>query len=443
MAYPAFRWAVGTYIALRIVYSAWAGLVVFLNPQIVSNLDLFGTPVLAAFDLRTGERAVFSRIVDGREMHWRAAPPNWVDVETGSIWDFSGRAVSGPLAGTTLQPSSYTAEDVFPYRGVPPVQDLVLSPWQRFDTNWYLAIAEHGYGNITGDIHFPPLYPIFIRLLGTVLLGHDLLAAWLVSNVAIIVVFTLLYEKTAKWMDTEAAQKAVVYLALFPTAFFLFAPYSESLFLLFVLLFFVALGRERWVWAGLCAGLAVLTRLQGIVLLLPLVYGWLQSKSFSKSGIVAIALPPVAALIYLVLRASVAPVSVLPMNEPELSARLIPPWENYLYAITTLLSGRFILPDLLNFLAALLLVIAVVAGWRRLPMSLNLYNVGSLFLLTMRFVDTQPLNSLIRYSLAFFPVFVFLGSVGKNPWANRVILYAGFALNLYLTAQFVLWGWVA
>jgi Gpi18-like mannosyltransferase len=274
------------------------------------------------------------------------------------------------------------------------------------------------------------------------LLGHDLLAAWLVSNVAIIVVFTLLYEQTAKWMDTEAAQKAVVYLALFPTAFFLFAPYSESLFLLFVLLFFLALDREWWAWAGVCAGLAVLTRLQGIVLLLPLVYGWLQSKSFAKSGIMAMALPPAAALIYLVLRSSVAPVFVLPMNEPELSARLVAPWENYLYAITTMLSGRFILPDLLNFLAALLLVIAVVAGWRRLPMSLNLYNVGSLFLLTMRFVDTQPLNSLIRYSLAFFPVFMFLGSVGKNPWVNRVILYVGFALNLYLTAQFVLWGWV-
>lgn len=75
-------------------------------------------------------------------------------------------------------------------------------------------------------------------------------------------------------------------------------------------------------------------------------------------------------------------------------------------------------------------------------MSLNLYNVGSLFLLTMRYVDTQPLNSMIRYSLAFFPVFMLLGSVGKNPWVNRVILYVGFALNLYLTAQFVLWGWV-
>jgi hypothetical protein len=319
---------------------------------------------------------------------------------------------------------------------------MLLSPWQRFDTNWYLAIADHGYGHIPGDIHFPPLYPLFIRLSSSVLGGRDLLAAWLISNVAIVVVFILLYEQTAKWMDAEVAQKAVIYLAMFPTAFFLFAPYSESLFLLFVLLFFLALNREQWVWAGICAGLGVLTRLQGIVLLLPLVYLWFQTKSHSKSWIVGMGLPLIAALTYLAVRASAPASSLIPLNEPELSARLVPPWENYLYAITTLLSARFVLPDLLNFLAGLWLAIAIVVGWKRLPMSLNLFNASSLFLTTMRFVDTQPLNSLIRYSLAFFPIFMLMGSAGKNPWVNRIVLYVGFALNLYLTAQFILWGWV-
>jgi hypothetical protein len=57
--------------------------------------------------------------------------------------------------------------------------------------------------------------------------------------------------------------------------------------------------------------------------------------------------------------------------------------------------------------------------------------------------STQPLVSMTRYVLAVFPVFIVLGMWGKNPWVNRVILYTSILLQLYLSAQFILWGWVA
>ena len=49
----------------------------------------------------------------------------------------------------------------------------LLGIWQRFDTLWYLHIAERGYDQPAGVV-FYPLYPWLIRALSAV---TDLLAA--------------------------------------------------------------------------------------------------------------------------------------------------------------------------------------------------------------------------------------------------------------------------
>jgi hypothetical protein len=36
-----------------------------------------------------------------------------------------------------------------------------------------------------------------------------------------------------------------------------------------------------------------------------------------------------------------------------------------------------------------------------------------------------------------------LGLAGENRWLRRLIIYTFVPLNLYLSAQFFLWGWVA
>jgi uncharacterized protein DUF3179 len=48
---------------------------------------------------------VFERRLDGRALELLARPGTplrLVDAETGSEWDFTGRAIAGPLAGKTL-----------------------------------------------------------------------------------------------------------------------------------------------------------------------------------------------------------------------------------------------------------------------------------------------------------------------------------------------------
>ncbi len=68
---------------------------------------LGGVPIVlvVAEDLKSVR--VFERTIDGRKLEILAradaSPPRLVDAETGSEWDFSGKALSGPLAGRTLR----------------------------------------------------------------------------------------------------------------------------------------------------------------------------------------------------------------------------------------------------------------------------------------------------------------------------------------------------
>ncbi|HET9671477.1 MAG TPA: hypothetical protein VFQ40_01345, partial [Actinomycetota bacterium] len=62
------------------------------------------------------------------------------------------------------------------------------------------------------------------------------------------------------------ARRAIVVTAIFPTAFFFLAPYTESLFLLLSVLTFREARRDRWERVAVFGGLAALTRSAGIVL---------------------------------------------------------------------------------------------------------------------------------------------------------------------------------
>jgi hypothetical protein len=68
----------------------------------------------------------------------------------------------------------------------------------------------------------------------------------------------------------EAARRTVLYVAVFPFAYFFTQVYTESLFLLTSVSAVAAAVAGRWGLAGLCGALAALTRPNGILVALPL-----------------------------------------------------------------------------------------------------------------------------------------------------------------------------
>jgi hypothetical protein len=163
--------------------------------------------------------------------------------------------------------------------GQPRLHELgaAVDVWARWDSDWYLRIAESGYD-------WPSSTPAFFSTrsssgLGRVLGGHFLLAGLVVSLTACAVAFALLHRLVGRLLGSDDALRSVVYLALFPTSLFLGAVYAESLFLALAIGTFMLAEERRAGWASVTAGLALLARPQGIALLPALaIYAWRSDR---------------------------------------------------------------------------------------------------------------------------------------------------------------------
>ena len=159
-----------------------------------------------------------------------------------------------------------------------------ITGWDKQDSLWFLQIAAHGYRPGNDSAAFYPGYPMLIRLVGYLCLGHLLLAAYLVSNGALLAALVILYRLTEREYDLATARRAVLYLAIFPTAFFLFDTYSEALFLLFAVAALALARRGHWWWAGLAGVGATLTRSTGVVLVAALAVEAVQQTITDRRG---------------------------------------------------------------------------------------------------------------------------------------------------------------
>jgi len=272
-------------------------------------------------------------------------------------------------------------------------------------------------------------------------------AALLISNLALIGALAMLYRLGEALFDTSSARRVVAYWMLFPTAFFLMAVYTESLFLFLTLAAFDFARRSRWIIAALFGALAALTRLQGVLLVIPLAWMWWQNDRRLPTadhciahviGFTPLLLIPLATAAFLAL----TNLSLLSSYVGELHARFVLPWDNLGALIALLASGRASVVDGLNLLTTLGFGAMMVAVWRVLPREYGLYALAMYLAPLFRMTTAQPLVSMDRYALAIFPVFVLWGVWGKHAWVNRAFVYLSFPLQLYLSAQFVLWGWV-
>ena len=125
----------------------------------------------------------------------------------------------------------------------------------------------------------------------------------LISNVAFLGALALLYQLVQLDFSRAVARRTLLYLALFPTAFYFSAVYSESLFLLVSVGSLYAARRDRWWIAGVLGFLAALTRSQGVLLLIPLAILFMRQQGWHPRGWranpISIALVPAGLMAYM------------------------------------------------------------------------------------------------------------------------------------------------
>lgn len=340
----------------------------------------------------------------------------------------------------------------------PGIQNVVTA-WERYDALWFLRIADEGYRDGDGSAVFFPGYPMLVRGVSFVLGGAPLAAGLLVSNLAFLGALIVLHFLTAGEYGERVARRSVLYLAVFPTAFFFLAPYTEGPFLLFALLAFWGARRRRWVVAGAAGAAAALTRNVGLLLTLPLlVEGYQQWREARADGddqsawslarpllaTTAVGLGTLVYLLFWQLKAGdlLAPLHQQATWEREFSL----PWTSVWLATQEAFRWIGDYPGGYHLLDWLLVVPALVAaGWTtvRTRPAYAIYAWSSLIVPLSFVFLPRPFMSLPRFLLVIFPL-VWAAAV----WAERrrgvheaILAISGVGLGL-MTVLFVNWYFV-
>ena len=341
--------------------------------------------------------------------------------------------------------------------------------WARWDSVWFLRIAEHGYGSAKGAAAaFYPLYPATVALLGRVLFGHYVLAGVIVSLAASFVSFLLLYRLAEGRLGADGARRAVLYLAVFPFALFLQAVYSESLYLLLTLAAFMLAERRQFLAAGAVTGLALLTRPTAAALLPALaLLAWRERDRVRALASLALAPLLFAAYPLYLWIAEDDPWQFL--HAQRLWSRHLSPagplggiWDGLRAGwagVEQLASGshthvywtpvqdadpiRVAVLNLEALAFLVLFVVLTVIAWRRFGAPYGLFAALSLAIPLSVPSERWPLLSLPRFGLTIFPLFLALAVVGGRPRAHTAIVAVSSLLLGVSVAQWALWQWVA
>jgi hypothetical protein len=366
--------------------------------------------------------------------------------------------------------------------------NAVVAPLARWDSVWYVRIAEHWYAHVRERMAFFPLYPGLMHVLGWVT-RSDLVAGVLISVVSLAVALFLLERLVRMDFGEEVATTTVLLVAFCPVSFFLSAVYTESLFLALSVGAIYAARRERWLLCGALGFLAAISRNGGIALIVPtaIIYfygprdapltrwGAAGNRGFLHRLLPRHRLRPSALWLLLIPAGLGAYLAYLGISYGDALApfRVETIWYRHSnfpwttiwhgarqawHGIEQLFQGQrppyrvppyaqgvmsAALQDVYLFLFLVLGGIGLLGVLWRLGAAYGLYTLVLLVLALADPVSLQPLASLPRYELVIFPLFIWGAQLLTR---YRLAAYAIPALAVLLglfTMEFATWRWVA
>jgi hypothetical protein len=332
-----------------------------------------------------------------------------------------------------------------------------LDTFVRYDAGNYFQIARYGY--TTGSMAFVrggrssiayfPVYPLLMRWVGR-LFGPGPVAVYyggiLVSWVAFVLAMIVLYRLAALDLPEDRAERAVLYTAVFPFAFFFGVVYSESTFLLFTLLAFYGFRTRRWLLGGLAGGLATATRVNGVMMLPALAWiAWRQAAPTRRDRLAAGAALVLTACGIGAYSLYIYRVTGNPFEWAFTLERWgyhpgAAPWSSLLALLRALatrpyqyLTGERMAPyDTLNGLTALAFVVGTPFVWRRFGAGYGLFMLANLWLP----LSSGQFEGLGRYCAVLFPAFLWAGAL-ESPTIATPLLVASASLYTLCLALFV------
>lgn len=338
------------------------------------------------------------------------------------------------------------------------VASLLLSPrsgffgptvWANFDGVHYLSIAQNGYYQY--EQAFFPLFPLLIRIFSFFTFENYLWSAMILVHIFLFIWLFFFYKLLRLDFSETVTRWILIFSLVFPTSFYFGAVYTETLFLFLVVTAFYAARKEKWLWTGVCIGLASATKLIGIFLLPAVLLLFYTSKkknlfsgktiwtfltmcAFSISGLVSY-------MVYL-WQTYKDPLFFI-HAQPAFGANrtggeiILLPQVLYRYFkifITVPFTNYDIWIAFLEFflMVAVLSILALCMYQRKVIIPYILFSVLAVVGPTL----TGTLSSVPRYALVAFPIFIFLGLI-KNVKMKVFLLLLSGILGVILLSYFV------
>jgi Gpi18-like mannosyltransferase len=300
----------------------------------------------------------------------------------------------------------------------------IMQTFVQYDGFQYTHIAQYGYTN-SSYTAFLPFYPILVRTVAHVLPVSVGWAALLVSWASLCGAAIVVY----KWVTFETVRRGTKIspwvtlglIAIFPTAFYLSLPYTESLFILLNVSALLLYRKRLYLWAGLVAALAGATRFQGVLLLAFFAFDFLfdgERKDYKKLiPIVLGSLGMVAYMAYLGVHFG-NPLEFLVAEKGwgRLHGNLI---LNLIYSMR---------PLYLWFMPVL--AMGLWSIWKYLGKSYFWYSL----LFTLLPLSSGKLDSINRYMLSLTPMFLGFAMLAQNKAPKQLRL-------LYIVSSAFLLAW--
>jgi len=310
----------------------------------------------------------------------------------------------------------------------------LLGIWERFDTLWYLRIAERGYDSPAAVV-FHPLYPGLIRLLTP--LSGGIIAALLISTIATGYLFAGMIQLARMEFPDREPFRATVLLAVWPTSFIFFAGYTDSLAAALVVWCIVLARSKRWIPASGLACAAGLTRSMGVLLVVPLAAMAWRERRFARWPVL---LAPSGTIGYWAWLRLTGHPTIVEAYRQFWNTRVALPWTTLWHAAGEIL----VRPDALlaiSFAVLVLFAWAGVAARRRIEDRCFTAAVITHILLRL---CTPPLLGTQRYLLPVYPSFLTMAETFAKMKPRRFMLLCGglMAVNLVWLYAFLNWSLV-
>lgn len=328
------------------------------------------------------------------------------------------------------------------------VADVLTRVTSGADSLWILNIARNGYEqepfNTTTQHTWAyfPLYPLLLRLFAT-LTGNFPLTGIFLSSLMFMAALVFLYRLVIAFdYEPAVAERTVFYIAAFPVSYFFSLAQTESLFLLLTVSCIYAARRQRWWLAGMCGALASVTRFAGVFLIVPLaVMYWQQARSqkntqrtLIKTDVLSLLLVPLGLIAFMVYLRSIT-------GDALAFAHIQTAWGHDAGTFWRPLLAYVQNPSqlsfrwdfrLLNFAAAITALGGGIAWFQKRNWAFALYTLISV-LVPLSY--QAGLQSIARYVMVIFPVFIMLALCGRAPRLDQVVRLVFIALLSLMSAM--------